>query len=114
MRYGWRRILGGVVLVVLFLMGGCEAAPEIESEEILEITPHFVTNQQADRELVIHLTSGRFREDIRAEDFSLSEELGGLSITSVTRVDDTTVNIVLSGQTTGHLADPETGTIMIS
>lgn len=114
MRYGWGRVLVGVILALIVLLGGCEAAPEIESEEILEITPQFVTNQQADRELVIHLTSGRFREDIQAEDFSLSEELGGLSITSVTRVDDTTVNIVLSGQTTGHLADPETGTIMIS
>lgn len=114
MRHGGRRILTGILLALFFLIGGCESAPEIESEKILEITPQFVTNQQADRELAIRLTSGRFREDIQAEDFSLSEELAGLSVTGVTWIDDTTVNIVLSGQTTGHLADPETGTILIS
>ena len=114
MRHGWRRILGGFILALMFLIGGCESTSEIEGEKILEITPQFLTNQQADRELEVHLTSGRFREDIQVEDVSLSEELAGLSVTRVTRVDDTTVNIILSGQTTGHLADPETGAIMIS
>ncbi len=113
-----RRVRGQVLACVLSLLfamlSGCEASSEVGSEKILEITPDYVTNQQADRELEISLTKGTFREDVGIEDIVLSQELAGLSVTKAVREDDTTLRIVLSGQASGLLADPAIGSVTIS
>ncbi len=113
-----RRVRGQVLACVLSLLfamlSGCEASSEVGSEKILEITPDYVTNQQADRELEISLTKGTFREDVGIEDIVLSQELAGLSVTKAVREDDTTLRIVLSGQASGLLADPAIGSLTIS
>ena len=113
-----RRVRGQVLACVLSLLfamlSGCEASSEVGGEKILEITPDYVTNQQADRELEISLTKGTFREDVGIEDIVLSQELAGLSVTKAVREDDTTLRIVLSGQASGLLADPAIGSVTIS
>lgn len=113
-----RRVRGQVLACILSLLfamlSGCEASSEVGSEKILEITPDYVTNQQADRELEISLTKGTFREDVGIEDIVLSQELAGLSVTKAVRENDTTLRIVLSGQASGLLADPAIGSVTIS
>lgn len=108
-----RKLLVGILAVCVVLFTGC--GQDAETVEGLTITPEYVTRYQADRTLTVELEEeGEFRESISPGDIALSQGFAGLTVSAVTRLNAKTIQVVLSGEASGLLADPDYGYVTVS
>ena len=107
-----RKLLFCIVVVCLVFFPGC--GQEGETVEGLTVSPEYVTRYQADRTLTVEVEAeGEFRESIGPDDIALSQGLAGLTVSAVTRLSAKTIRVVLSGEASGLLADPDYGYVTV-